>query len=155
MSAKTVSIPALGRQGLSLGCLYDLTSNQVYVQNLWTKEQLKDENLDKKPCPNTNWELEVSNNQAERCKQLNVSASMELEIGVGAVRCEGSAKYVNSSNSNSKVSSVTYSSNKLFATKKLVMDQLQNVTYANVLAQQQNATHVISSITYGKNAYFK
>ena len=154
-SGKTVTIPALGRQGLSLGCLYDLTRNQTYVTNLWSKDQLVDEKLETVLCPFTNWKLKISNNQSERCEQLDVSASIALEIGAGQVKVSGSAKYVDSSNSSSQVASVTYTSNKLFHTKKLTMEQLQNVTYANVLADQKNATHVISSITYGKKAHFK
>ena len=154
-SDETVTIPALGRQGLSLGCLYDLTKNQTYVTNLWTQEQLEDEKLLTVPCANTNWNLEISNNQSERSKQLNVSAAISLEIASGAVKVSGSAKYVDSSNSSSKVASVTYTSNKLFHTKKLTMEQMENVTYANILAEEKDATHVISAITYGKNAHFK
>ena len=75
-SDEPVKIPALGRQGLSIGCLYDLTKNQAYVTNLWTQEELEDEKLNIVPCPSTEWDLKISNNQSERSKALNVSAAI-------------------------------------------------------------------------------
>jgi len=157
MSDRTVTIPALGRQGFSLGCLYDLSTNQVDPRKLWNEDQLKDDKLDIQEHGSSTFKIAISNNQEERCKHLDVDASIALEIGAGAVSVEGSAKYVNSSNSNSQVCSVTYSSKKLTKTKKLTMDQLapDNVTYRTMLQELENATHVVSSITYGKSAHFR
>ena len=82
---------------------------------------------------------------------------MKLDISGGAVVVEGSAKYVNTSNSNSQVSSVTYTSFLLTKTKSLNMGHLAAgaVTFKEMLNAEENATHVVSSITYGKNAHFK
>ena len=37
---KPVTIPALGRQGFSLGRLYDLSTHQIYVRKLWDEAEL-------------------------------------------------------------------------------------------------------------------
>ena len=152
-----VTIPALGRQGFSLGCLYDLSAHQIYVQKLWDEEELQDEKLTIVEQPSSNFSIAISNSQEDRCKNLDVEASIKLDIGSGAVVVEGSAKYVNASNNNSQVSSVTYTSKKVTKTKALNMGQLaqDNVTYRSILEEEKDATHVVSSITYGKNAHFK
>ena len=150
-----VTIPALGRQGFSLGCLYDLSAHQIYVQKLWDEEELQDEKLTIVEQPSSNFSIAISNSQEDRCKNLDVEASIKLDIGSGAVVVEGSAKYVNASNNNSQVSSVTYTSKKVTKTKSLNMSHYSNVTYKAMLEEEKHATHVISSITYGKNAFFK
>ena len=157
MSDTTVTIPALGRQGFSLGCLYDLSTNQIDPRKLWNEDQLTDAKLDIQEHGTSNFAIAIANNREERCKHLDVKAAIRLEIGAGAVKVEGSAKYVNDSNSNSQVCSVTYTSKKLTKTKKLTMDQLApgNVTYRTMLEEEKNATHVVSSITYGKSAHFR
>ena len=155
---RPVTIPALGRQGFSLGCLYDLSTHQIYPRKLWDEEELADDKLTIQEYNSSNFSLEVSNSQDDRCNVLDVNASnIKLEIASGTVVVEGSAKYVNTSNSNSQVSSVTYTSKKVTKTKALNMSQLalDKVTYRSMLDQEKNATHVISSITYGKNAHFK
>ena len=154
---KPVTIPALGRPGFSLGRLYDLSTHQIYVRKLWDEAQLTDDKLDIQEHGTSNFSIEISNSQEERCDVLDVDASIKLDIGSGAVVLEGSAKYVNSSNSNSQVSSVTYTSKKVTKTKALNMSQLalDKVTYRDILEAENNATHVVSSITYGRNAHFK
>ena len=46
---------------------------------------------------------------------------------------------------------------KVTKTKALNMGQLaqDNVTYRSILEEEKDATHVVSSITYGKNSHFK
>merc|ERR1719458_1498418 len=153
----TVEIPALGRPGFSLGCLYDLTTHQVSPIKLWDEEELKDDKLTTQTANSSHFEIETSNTQDQRCKALDVGADIKLDISGGAVVVEGSAKYVNSSNSNSQVSSVTYTSKKVTMTKSLNMEHLtsEKVKHTGILDQAKNATHVVSSITYGKNAHFR
>ena len=152
---RPVTIPALGRQGFSLGGLYDLSTHQIYARKLWDEEELTDDKLTIQKHGSSDFEVEISNSQKDRFSALDVEASIKLEIGSGAVAVEGSAKYVNSSNSNSQVSSVSYTSKKVTKTKSLNQSHLADVTYRNMLEEEKNATHVVSSITYGKNAHFK
>ena len=154
---RPVTIPALGREGFSLGRLYDLSTHQIFIRALWDEEELTDDKLTTHPQYKSEFEVKTSNSQEDRCNALDVDANIKLDIGGGAVVVEGSAKYVNTSNSNSQVSSVTYTSKKVTKTKALNMSQLapDKVTYRSMLDQEKNATHVISSITYGKNAHFK
>ena len=154
----TVTIPALGRQGFSLGCLYDLTTHQIDPRKLWDEDELDDDKLDVLEHGTSNFRIKISNSQEDRCKAMDVEANnIKLDIGGGAVVVEGSAKYVETSNSNSRVCSVSYISSKATVTKALNMNQLaeDKITYRNLLNEEQSATHVISSITYGKNAFFK
>ena len=152
---RPVTIPALGKQGFGLGCLYDLSAHQVYVRKLWDEDELTDDKLTIQEQGTSDFLVEISNSQEDRCSALDVDASIKLEIGSGAVTVEGSAKYVNSSNNNSQVSSVTYTSKKVTKTKSLNQSHLANVTYRTMMEEEKNATHVVSSITYGKNAHFK
>ena len=141
--------------GFSLGFVYDLSAHQIYVRKLWDEEELLDEKLTITEQGTSDFLVEISNSQEDRSSALDVEASIKLEIGSGAVSVEGSAKYVNSSNSNSQVCSVTYTSKKVTKTKSLNQSHLAAVTYRTMLEEEKNATHVVSSITYGKNAHFK
>jgi len=152
---RTVTIPALGRQALSLGCLYDLSSHQIFARKLWDEEELTDDKLTIQEHCCTNFSMDITNSQDDRCNVLDLDASTKLDISVGALIVEGSAKYVNASNSNSQVTSVTYAIQKTTKSKSLNMSQLGNVTYRTTLEEEKHATHVVSSITYGKNAFFK
>ena len=152
---KEVTIPALGRQGFALGCLYDLTAHQIYTRKLWDEADLEDDKLTIQEHGTSNFKIQLSNSQKDRCSAMDVEADIRLDISSGAVVVEGSAKYVNTSNSNSQVSSATYTSKKVTKTKQLNMTQMANVTYQTMLNEEKNATHVVSSITYGKNAHLK
>jgi len=150
-----VTIPALGRQALSLGCLYDLSSHQIFARKLWDEEELTDDKLTIQEHCCTNFSMDITNSQDDRCNVLNLDASTKHDISRGALILEGSAKYVNASNSNSQVTSVTYAIQKTTKSKSLNMSQLGNVTYRTTLEEEKHATHVVSSITYGKNAFLK
>ena len=154
---RVVTIPALGRQGFTLGCLYDLTTHQIFQQKLWDETELEDDKLTEQLQCTSHFDIEISNSQDQRCKTLDVEADIKLDISGGAVVVEGSAKYLNSSNSNSQVCSVTYTSKKVTMTKLLNMNHLDpdKVTHKTMLENEKQATHVVSSITYGKNAHFK
>ena len=152
---RPVTIPALGRQGFSLGCLYDLSTYQIYARKLWDEEELAEDKLTIQEYNSTNFSIEMSNSQDDRCNALDVDASTKLDICSGAVVGEGSAIYANASNINSQVSSVTYTSKKVTRTKSLNQSHLANVTYRTMLDEEKHATHFVSSITYGKNAHFK
>ena len=150
-----VTIPALGRQGFSLGCLYDLSAHQIYARKLWDEEELAEEKLTIVEHPSSYFSIEISNSQDDRCNALDVDALTKLDICSGAVVGEGSAIYANASNINSQVSSVTYTYKKVTKTMSLNHSHLANVTNRTMLEEEKNATHVVSSITYGKNAHFK
>ena len=154
---KPVVIPFLGRPGFSLGCLYDLSTHTVYVRKLWNEEELEDEKLTITDQTYSDQYSKITNNQDDRASDLTVDASIKLDISAGAVVVEGSAKYANTANSNSQVCSVTYTSKKTTKTKSLNQSHLApgNVTYQEILNKEKHATHVVSSITFGKNAHFK
>ena len=125
---KPVTIPALGRQGFSLGRLYDLSTHQIYVRKLWDEAELTDDKLDIQEHGTSDFSIKISNSQEDRCDALDVEANIKLDIGGGAVVVEGSAKYVNASNNNSQVSSVTYTSKKVTKTKSLNQSHFAAVT---------------------------
>ena len=152
---KPVVIPVLGRPGFSLGCLYDLSTHTVYVRKLWNEEELEDEKLTIADQTYSDQSIEITNSQDDRVSDLTVDASIKLDISAGAVVVEGSARYVNEANSSSQVCSMTYTSKETTITKKLNQSHLANVTYQDMLDREKHATHVVSSITYGKNAHFK
>ena len=80
---KPVTIPALGRQGFSLGCLYDLSAHQIYVRKLWDEDELTDDKLTIQEQGTSDFWVEISNSQEDRCSALDVDASIKLEIGSG------------------------------------------------------------------------
>lgn len=147
MEAVALDVPGLGRP-FSLGSLYDQKRGVILAQNPW---DLNDENIETVDLPGTQFEVEASNDIRNRTNNLGVSAELSLSLAGGTIEISGSAKYASATKSSTNVSSVAFISKRTTQTKKLSQALLNKVTYPRVL-DLPNATHFVSSITYGQNA---
>lgn len=146
------TIQAMGRS-FSLGYLYDIRSETIISKSLWDKADL-DANIHDESALSTRFEVAISDTINDKSSLMDLSASIKASFMGGLIQVSGSAKFMNSKKSNSRVTSVTLKSERKSRTKRLSMDHLAHVKYPDVLAEEQ-ATHVIAGITYGANAYFR
>ena len=70
---------------MSLGCLYDLSSHQIYARKLWDEEELTDDKLTIQEYGTSSFSIEISNSQDDRCNVMDLDASTRLDIYVGAL----------------------------------------------------------------------
>ena len=153
MGDKTIEMAALGRP-FTLGSLYDQTTGTILAQKPWKKVNLEDESkIQITQMPGTKFEVALSNTIKERANNLKVSAELSLELASGSIKISGSADYASESKSDSNRSSVSFLSKRTTETKSLTQAQLstEGLDYPEVLDNKE-ATHFVSSITYGQNA---
>ena len=144
------NLPAMGRD-ITIGFLYDIRTDQIINRSLWDEEMRKAVTVEEKP--DTSFNIVVSDTFQSRTKLMDVEAEVSLSLmGLGSLT--GSAKYLNSRTTSTKKSSVTLKLKTRDRFERLNENQLSHVSYPNNL-EIEEATHVISHISYGNDAYFK
>ena len=138
-------IPALG-QNVDVGSLYDIRTNSIIVRG---KSSKKDEVSHKtESIKSTHFRVSISDTFKQRSSLMDISTDILLCLLSPPMTLIGSAKYLESRNSNTKSTSVTLRLTKLETLKsleKISMDELSSIT---------KATHIISDISYGSDSYF-
>uniref|UniRef100_K7F1K8 Fibronectin type-III domain-containing protein n=1 Tax=Pelodiscus sinensis TaxID=13735 RepID=K7F1K8_PELSI len=112
-------------------------------------------NVNTKPQPRTEFEIIASDTIEDKANALNVTASLKASFLGGLVEVGGSAKYLNDTKTSKQQARVTlrYSATTRF--EHLTMSQLGagNVYYPAVF-DQGTATHVVTAVLYGAQAFF-
>ncbi|XP_039617938.1 cytolytic toxin-beta-like [Polypterus senegalus] len=133
--------------------LYDCRNDQLVPGvTLWNKTDLE-KDVGIHPQPLTEYLLETSNSLTDKAKALDINSSLRGSFACGLVKVEGSAKYLNNSNSSKHQVRVTLNYFMTTMFKQLTMSQLSrnNITYEEVF-RQGTATHVVTAILYGARA---
>uniref|UniRef100_A0A4W3IUT4 Uncharacterized LOC103181032 n=1 Tax=Callorhinchus milii TaxID=7868 RepID=A0A4W3IUT4_CALMI len=139
----------------------NLDCRQFYVSmshfpgvTLWDLETLKN-NLDVRSQPNTEFNTIVSDCIEDKTNALNVTATLKGSFLGGLVQVEGSAKFLNDRKESEQQARVTLQYSTTTTFEQLTMTHLgrQNVSYPYVF-DQGTATHVITAVLYGAQAFF-
>lgn len=149
----TLNTAALGRT-FTVGQLYDETNNLLLSPFLWNTSML--EKSKTYPQPYSNTLIETSDSQHESMSIMNVGGSLQLDVMAGKFKLKGSASYANMKSASSRTSSVTMRSSKTSRTVKISADVINpgSISYPELIDQKW-ATHVVTEVTYGADAYFK
>uniref|UniRef100_H3B719 Fibronectin type-III domain-containing protein n=1 Tax=Latimeria chalumnae TaxID=7897 RepID=H3B719_LATCH len=145
---------ALGRP-FQLGMLYDCRKDILITGiTLWDIETLN-RGIDKSPQPNTEFHIIASDSIEDKAKALNVDASLKASFLGGLIDVKGSAKYFKDKKTTRQQTRVTLQYRTTTSFEQLTMTHLgrQNVSYEYVLDQGE-ATHVVTAILYGAQAFF-
>nr|XP_025039726.1 stonustoxin subunit alpha-like [Pelodiscus sinensis] len=153
-SGDTIEMPALGRP-FQLGMLYDCRTDALIPGiTLWRPNDLE-RDVKKKPQPRAEFEIIASDTIEDKANALNVTASLKASFLGGMIEVSGSAKYLNDTKTSKQQARVTlrYSATTRF--EHLTMSQLGagNVYYPAVF-DQGTATHVVTAVLYGAQAFF-
>ncbi|XP_063050095.1 verrucotoxin subunit beta-like [Engraulis encrasicolus] len=151
---KDIEIAALGRP-FALGMLYDCrTDRLVPGVTLWDHDELQ-RNTDERQQRNSEFNITTLDSIEEKSNSLNVSGSLKLSLHGGLVNVAGSAKYFQDTKKSHKQERITLQYKTTTRYKALTMSHLGRgkVSYPNVF-EEDTATHVVTAILYGANAYF-
>ena len=143
------NIPALG-QNIYMGCLYDIRANNVIKDDL-SKENLRIGQITDS-MKSTHFRVSASDTFKQRSSLMDISTDILLSLLSPPISLTGSAKYLESRNSNTKSISVTLRLTKLDLLKRLNKERTTEHFFK--MKEKSEATHIISEITYGSDCYF-
>ncbi|XP_068939413.1 stonustoxin subunit alpha-like [Petaurus breviceps papuanus] len=149
-----MEIPALGRP-LHLGTLYDCRSDTFIPGiTLWDWETLE-KNVITEEQSKTDFDIITSDSIDEKMNAMNIPAELKASVLGGMVAIEGSAKYLNDTKTSQKQARVTLKYNVTTQFSHLMMNHLgyQNTSYNDVF-DNGTATHVVTAVLYGAQAFF-
>nr|XP_014352500.1 PREDICTED: stonustoxin subunit alpha-like [Latimeria chalumnae] len=150
----TIEMAALGRP-FQLGMLYDCRNDSLVPGvTLWDLDTLN-KDLRKMSQHNTDFSIIASDSTEDKSSALSVKTSLKASFLCGLVTVEGSAKYLNDKTTSKQQARVTLQYRTTTTYEQLTMSHLgrHNVTYPDVF-DQGTATHVVTAILYGAQAFF-
>ncbi len=133
---------------------------QIYVflmslgLKLWDDETLQ-EKITKHAQPSSASKISASDSIESRSSLLNVDASLKASFLSGLIEVGGSAKYLNDKKKFKNQSRVTCQYNATTVFKELSVTSLETMnTQQTEIIKNSTATHVVTGILYGANAFF-
>ncbi|CAF1530052.1 unnamed protein product, partial [Rotaria magnacalcarata] len=153
-NTSTIEMMALGRP-FQLGMLYDSRSDQLIPGiTLWDSQLLKT-NIDFRPTPTTNYKISKEDTLQEKTHMLGIDANLKISVLAGLIEVSGSAKYIHDRKLTEHQERLTLKYSITTRFEQLTMDHLgkSNAKYTEVF-DQKTATHVVTGIMYGAEAFF-
>ncbi|XP_059180136.1 stonustoxin subunit beta-like [Centropristis striata] len=153
MSPHRSHVAALGRP-FSLGMLYDARRDELRPGlTLWD-----DETLQRKITENSQhssaFKISASDTLDSKSSLLGVEASLQASFHGGLIEVGGSAKYLNDQKKFKNQSRVTLQYKATISFKQLSIADLTLNTKQSDIIKTGMATHVVTGILYGANAFF-
>ncbi|XP_042254006.1 stonustoxin subunit beta-like [Thunnus maccoyii] len=154
MSSDTMTVAALGRP-FTLGMLYDARKDKLIPGfTLWDKTNLQ-ENTTETSNPSSEFQITASDSIESKSTLLDVEASLKASFLGGLIEVGGSAKYLNDQKKFKTQSRVTLQYKATTNFKQLSLTPLGTMdTQQTDVTEKGLATHVVTGILYGANAFF-
>ncbi|XP_049915331.1 stonustoxin subunit beta-like [Epinephelus moara] len=154
MASEKREVAALGRP-FGLGMLYDARRDALIPgMTLWDEKTLQ-ENTVEKSNRSSAFNISASDSIHKKSSLLDVSASLKLSFCCGLIEVGGSAKYLNDEKKFKNQSRVTYQYKATTNFKELSMINIMTMDTKQIdVIKKSGATHVVTGILYGANAFF-
>ncbi|XP_039464424.1 cytolytic toxin-beta-like [Oreochromis aureus] len=154
MDSEQVEVAALNRP-FALGMLYDAKKDKLYTDfTLWDTETIKKYST-RQNQTSSNYEITASDSIESKSSLLDVRASVKASFLGGLVEVGGSARYLNDNKKSKNQSRVTLQFSATTAYERLTMTHLEaKTTQIQDVIKKSHATHVVTGILYGANAFF-
>ncbi|XP_041818730.1 neoverrucotoxin subunit alpha-like [Chelmon rostratus] len=153
MANSNMTVAALGRP-FTLGMLYDARKDELIPGlRLWDDDTLQ-QKISEVTKPYSAFEIIASDTIESRSSLLDVGASLEASFLSGLIEVAGSAKYLSDQKKFQNQSRVTCQYNATTNFKELSVVDLQMNTQQKDVIKKGFATHLVSGILYGANAFF-
>ncbi|XP_045925858.1 stonustoxin subunit beta-like [Micropterus dolomieu] len=154
MASDNMEVAALGRP-FTLGMLYDARKDQLIPGlTLWDDKTLK-ENTVEISQQSSAFQISASDSIGSKSFLLDVDASLKASFLSGLIEVGGSAKYLNDTKKFKNQSRVTCQYKATTHFKQWTMTQLLTTsTQQTDVIKKSSATHVVTGILYGANAFF-
>ncbi|XP_063338341.1 neoverrucotoxin subunit alpha-like [Pelmatolapia mariae] len=153
MASDIIQVAALGRP-FTLGMLYDARRDKLIPGvTLWDAKTLQEKSVEKNQHA-SEFEVSASDSTEKKSSQLDVNASLKASFMSGLIEVGGSAKYLNDKKKSHHQTRVTlqYKATTKFKQLMLTPDETKNTQRAKDV--KNLATHVVTGILYGANAFF-
>lgn len=151
---KPIELVALGRP-FRLGMLYDMRSDLLIAgATLWNKDVL-DKDIDRRNQPYTGYEIIAEDSLQDKTHALGIEGSLKLSLLGGLIDVSGSAKFAEDSKKTNHVTRLTLKYSTTTEFEQLTMQHLGkgNLNHPD-LHDANIATHVVTGIVYGAEAFF-
>lgn len=150
---RVLSVAALGRP-FRLGMLYDSRTEKLIPGiSLWDQTTL--ENRTVQPLETSDFQVLCSDSLDDKASALEVNASLKLSVLGGLVDVEGAAKYLDNRKSSNHQERITLQYKCTTRAETMTMEQLgQGKVQHPEVFDHGTATHVVTSIVYGAQAFF-
>ncbi|KAG8008867.1 Stonustoxin subunit beta, partial [Nibea albiflora] len=154
MDSTNMTTAGLGRP-FTLGMLYDARKDELIPGvTLWDGKTLQ-ENTSENSQPSSAFQISASDSIESKASLLDVEASLEASFMSGLIEVGGSAKYLNDMKKSHNQSRVTCQYKATTNFKQLSMINLLTMSaQQKELIEKGLATHVVTGILYGANAFF-
>ncbi|XP_068461319.1 neoverrucotoxin subunit alpha-like [Clinocottus analis] len=149
-----IKIAALGRP-FTVGMLYDACRDELIPGlSLWDAETLKGK-IQESIQPSSQFQITTSDTIASKSSMLDVEASLKASFLSGLIEVGGSGKYMNHQKKFKNQSRVTcqYKSTTNFKQLSGIDGVTADADQINII-MHSGATHVVTGILYGANAFF-
>ncbi|KAF1378006.1 hypothetical protein PFLUV_G00206740 [Perca fluviatilis] len=147
------NIAALGRP-FTLGMLYDARRDELIPGlTLWDNKTLQGKITESSQRFNE-FKMAASDSTESKCTLLDVDASLKASYLSGLIEVGGSAKYLNDQKKFHNQSRVICQYKATTNFKQLMIKQLTMETQQMDVIKKSSATHVVTGILYGANAFF-
>ncbi|KAI9529412.1 hypothetical protein NQZ68_011120 [Dissostichus eleginoides] len=153
MATEEMNVAALGRP-FTLGMLYDARKDELVPgPRLWNDETLK-QKTSETPQPSSYFEMSASDSIESKSSLMDIEASLKASFLSGLIEVGGSAKYLNDQKKFKNQSRVTCQYKATTNFKELLIDQMTLDAEQMEVIEKDLATHVVTGILYGANAFF-
>ncbi|KAM4729074.1 stonustoxin subunit alpha-like [Anableps anableps] len=152
-SSRAVEVAALGRP-FSLGMLYDCRTDLLVPGiSLWNNDDLV-KNVNERQQNYNNFEIITSESDEKKYSVLDVGGSLKLSYSSGMVEVGGSGNYLKDNKISRNQARVTLQYLANTKVRELSINNLgENIKHTEVF-EQGLATHVVTAILYGAQAFF-
>uniref|UniRef100_A0A8D0D4Z1 B30.2/SPRY domain-containing protein n=1 Tax=Sander lucioperca TaxID=283035 RepID=A0A8D0D4Z1_SANLU len=153
MASDNKNVAALGRP-FTLGMLYDARRDELIPGlTLWDDKTLQGK-IKESSQHSSAFEISASDSTESKCSLLDVDASLKASFMSGLIEVGGSAKYLNDQKKFHNQSRVTFQYKATTNFKQLMIEQLTMDPQQMDVIKKSSATHVVTGILYGANAFF-
>ncbi|KAF3853076.1 hypothetical protein F7725_013764 [Dissostichus mawsoni] len=153
MASDHMNVAALGRP-FTLGMLYDARSDTLVPGlGLWNDKTLEEKPTET-PQQSSYFEISASDSTESKSSLLDIEASLKASFLGGLIAVGGSAEYLNDEKKFKNQSRVTFQYKATTNFKQLLIDQVTLDTEQMEVIEKDLATHVVTGILYGANAFF-
>ncbi|XP_066915156.1 cytolytic toxin-beta-like [Clytia hemisphaerica] len=140
------------RSDVSLGEFYDAKNDQfLSAVSLWSMEELQKHRKRRFAHPSTNCQFDSGKTEDSRMSLMDIDASLKLSFMGSLIEVSGSAQYVRKSHvlTTDETFTLAYKSTSFY--NVLPVTAVKNFPKQ---CDNKQATHVISKVVYGQNAYY-
>ncbi|KAI4795966.1 hypothetical protein KUCAC02_029535 [Chaenocephalus aceratus] len=154
MASDHMTVAALGRP-FTLGMLYDARRDELVPGLRLCNEETLKVKVTQTPQHSSHFEMSASDSIESKSTMMDIDASLKVSFLSGLIQVGGSAKYLNDEKKFKNQSRVTFQYKATTNFKQLSVTQLKEMSQQQTdLIKKGLATHVVTGILYGANAFF-